>query len=253
MTTEVRPLGLSLWAMGPLPNALTPVVDATAGTVSALAFGALTALRRRRIFHPSGIAVEATLDIDGGGSTGAALFDERGRRRCVARFSRGAGTPEPLPDILGLALRVLDAPGPDTCQDFLFVTSGSAPLVRSALLPAQGYADRHYSSVLPYRVGERTVFIGARPLLSSGMSPRTFDELADALADARLRFVLEIAEPTGEWEPVGTVEFGRRLTEPEAEGLQFNVFNAADGIEPVGFLNTIRKKAYAGRQRARRG
>ena len=241
MTTEVRPLG-----------AFTPLVDATAGTVSALTFGLLSAIRRRRIFHPDGVAVEATLDIEGGASTGAALFDERGRRRCVARFSRGAGTPEPLPDILGLALRVLDAPGPDTCQDFLFVTSGAAPLVRSALVPAQGYADRHYSSVLPYRVGDRTVILGARPLLSSGMSPRTFDELSEALASARLRFVLEIAEPTGDWEPVGTIDFGRRLSDGEAEALQFNVFNAVDGIEPVGFLNTLRKKAYAGSQRARR-
>lgn len=241
MTSQPRPLG-----------AFTPVVDATAGTVSALTFGVLSAIRRRRIFHPVGVAVEATLDVDGGASTGAALLDERGRRRCVVRFSRGAGTPEPMPDILGLAIRVLDAPGPDACQDFLFVTSGSAPLVRSALLPALGYAERHYSSVLPYRVGDRTVFIGARPLLSSGMSPRTFDELSDALASARLRFVLEIAEPTGDWEQVGTVDFGRRLTEGEAEALQFNVFNTVEGIEPVGFLNTIRKKAYAGSQRARR-
>ena len=233
-------------------NALTSVIDHTAGTMSALTFGTLTALRRRRIFHPDGIAVEATLDIEGNASTGAALFDERGRRRCIARFSRGVGIPEPLPDILGLALRVLDAPGHDTCQDLLFVTSGAAPLVRNALLPAQGYADRHYSSLLPYRVGDRTVILGARPLLSSGLSPRTFDELSQALAAARLRFVLEIAEPRGEWEPVGTVEFGRRLSEGEAEGLQFNVFNAVDGIEPVGFLNTVRKKAYAGSQRARR-
>lgn len=240
MTTEVRPLG-----------GFTPIVDATAGTASALAFGALSAIRRRRIFHPTGIAVEATLDVHGGASTGAALFDERGRRRCVARFSRGAGVPEPLPDILGLALRVLDVPDAGEGQDLLFVTSGAAPFVRNALLPAQGYADRHYSSLLPYRVGDRTVIIGARPLLSSGMSPRTFDQLADALADARLRFVLEIADPRGDWEPVGTVEFGRRLTEREAEALQFNVFNAVDGIEPVGFLNTLRKKAYAGSQKGR--
>ena len=240
MTTDVRPLGR-----------LTPVVDATAGTVSALTFGALSAVRRRRIFHPVGIAVEATLDVDGSASTGAALFDERARRRCVARFSRGVGLREPMPDILGLAARVLDPPGDDGCQDFLLVTAGAAPLARSALLPAQGFADRHYSSVLPYRVGMRTALLGARPLLSSGASPRTFEGLSEALAAARLRFVLEIADPTGDWEPVGTIEFGRRLSEGEAEALQFNVFNVSDGIEPVGLLNTIRKKAYAGSQRAR--
>ena len=240
MTTDVRPLG-----------PFTPVVDATAGTISALAFGALSAVRRARIFHPIGIAVEATLDIDGGASTGAALFDERARRRCVVRFSRGVGVREPIPDILGLALRVLETPGESDCQDFLLVTSGAAPLVRSALIPALGYADRHYSSVLPYRVGDRTVLVGARPLLSSGVSPRTFDDLSDALAAARLRFVLEIADPTEDWEALGTLEFGRRLSEGEAEALQFNVFNAGEGIEPVGLLNTIRKKAYAGSQRAR--
>lgn len=230
---------------------LTPLLDATAGTASAVAFGALSALRRARVFHPDGIAVEATLDLEGKIHTGATLFDRPGRRRCVARFSRGIGTPEPLPDILGLALRVFDVGDGDGCQDLLFVTSGAAPLVRSALLPAQGYADRQYSSLLPYRVGARTVLIGARPLLSRGRSPRTFVELGEALADARLRFVLEIAEPAGDWEPMGTIDFGRTLSEQESESLQFNVFNNTDGIDPVGALNTIRRKAYAGSQRGR--
>ncbi|MFP5326900.1 MAG: hypothetical protein ACLGHT_05390 [Acidimicrobiia bacterium] len=238
--TNSRPLG-----------PLTPFIDATAGTASAVTFGALSALRRARAFHPSGIAVEATLDVEAKIHTGAPLFDRPGRRRCVVRFSRGAGMPEPLPDILGLALRVLDVGDGDRCQDFLLVTSGAAPLVRSALIPAQGYADRQYSSLLPYRVGTRTVLIGARPLLSGGRSPRTFAELGEALADARLRFVLEIAEPAGDWEPMGTIDFGRTLSEQESEALQFNVFNNTDGIDAVGVLNTIRRRAYEGSQRGR--
>lgn len=238
--------------MKPRPlGPLTPVIDLTAGTATAGVFGALSALRRRRIFHPDGIAVEATLDISAKAATGAPLFDEGARRRCITRFSRGVGVPEALPDILGLAVRVLDAGGPGECQDFLFVTSGEAPFVRSALLPARGYADRHYSSLLPYRIGTRTLLVGARPILTSGTSPRTFDDLAAALADARLRFVLEVAEPSGDWRTVGTLEFGRRLSQQEAESLQFNVFNAGAGIEPIGLLNTLRRKAYAASQATR--
>ena len=79
---------------------LTPAVEA-AGVSAAAVFGALSALRRRRIFHPVGAAYDATLLVHGGGR-GATLLDEPGRRRCIVRLSRAVGLREPLPDILGL-------------------------------------------------------------------------------------------------------------------------------------------------------
>lgn len=213
---------------------LTPVVEGV-GAGAAVLFGALSALRRRRIFHPVGAAFDATLVVHGG-SRGAALLDEPARRSCIVRLSRGIGLREPLPDILGLAVRVPDAYGPGAHQDLLMTTAGTVPVLRSVLGLSRFPERGHYSSVLPYRIGDDHGYVGARAL-GAGPSGR--------------RFALEVAPPLGDWAEVGVVELGRRWQDEGADALRFNPFFAGGGIEPVGVLQTLRRRAYAGSQAAR--
>jgi hypothetical protein len=215
-------------------GALTPVVEG-AGAVAAGVFGALSAARRRRIFHPVGTAYDATLVIHGG-SRGAALVDEPSRRACVVRLSRGLGLREPRPDILGLALRVPDLYGPGAHQDLLMTTAGSGPVLRSVLSVSRSPERGHYSSVLPYRIGDGYTYIGARPV-GPGPSGR--------------RFALEVAPPLGGWAEVGFVEMGAPWDQERSDALRFNPFFTGGGIEPVGVLQTLRRRAYAGSQAAR--
>ena len=77
-----------------------PPLKQIAGTI----FGALTGLRRRRIFHPEGAAFEARVRVDGAAVAGELGGIGAGWLRAIARFSRGAGLPQRLPDVLGLAL-----------------------------------------------------------------------------------------------------------------------------------------------------
>lgn len=232
--TTFRPLG-----------AATSVVEATAGTVSALVFGAASALRRARIFHPDGAAFRATVRVTEGTTT----VLPAGRHEAVVRFSRGIGLPEPAPDILGLAVRLVDLHGPGAHQDLLLVTSGDRPGARHALVPTRRYAHHRWSTVLPYRVGGRRVVFGARPI--SGPSPRDIDALREAAATGRLRFALEVAEPAGAWEEVGVIDIGDAVGPDAADALRFNPANTGGGIEPVGLLQTLRRRAYAGSQRGR--
>ena len=213
------------------------VADAAGGPGSAVAFGALSALRRRRIFHPTGTAYSATVDIDPADQLGVPLFDERARRRAIIRLSRGAGVPAPLPDVLGLAVRILDAHGAGDDQDLLMVSSGTAPGLRHALLPARKYGDAFYSSILPLRVAGRAVLVGAQATRSEEESPSIFD--------------LVCASPLGPWQPLGRIEVGLRLPDQQAEALQFNPFVTGGGIEPAGVLNALRRRAYAGSQGGR--
>ena len=213
---------------------LTPVVEG-AGAVAAGVFGLLSAARRRRIFHPVGTAYDATLVVHGG-SRGAALFDEPGRRPCVVRLSRGIGLREPRPDVLGLALRVPDAYGPGAHQDLLLATAGSGPVVRSVLGVARSADRGHYSSVLPYRIGDGHAYVGARPLAPGSSGPR---------------FALEVAPPLGSWAEVGIIELGAPWDEEASDALRFNPMATGGGIEPVGVLQTLRRRAYAGSQAAR--
>ncbi|MCI3949098.1 MAG: hypothetical protein K0R11_1032 [Acidimicrobiales bacterium] len=227
MAPEVPPARRSAGVM-------TPVAEG-AGAVAAALFGALSAVRRRRVFHPRGTAYDATLLVHGGGR-GAALLDEPARRPCVVRLSRGIGLREPLPDILGVALRVPDAYGPGAHQDLLMTTAGEGPVLRSVLGLARSPDRGHYSSVLPYRIGDDHAYVGARPVAPGPSGPR---------------FSLEVAPPLGDWQEVALLELGRPWDDAASDALRFNPFFTGGGIEPAGALQTLRRRAYAGSQAAR--
>ena len=232
----------------------TPAVDATAGVAAAALFGAASKIRRARVFHPDGAAFHATFVVDPGAEppTGAALFDQPGRRSAIVRLSRGAGVPEPLPDIFGFAMRVIDAHGPGLHQDLLVNTAGKG-LGRFVFVPRRGHGDGQYSSVLPYRVGEQLVLVGASALPGAWSgTPNRQHDLVSAAERGELAYCVEIAPLLGGWRSVATVELGSALTDDESEGLRFNpVENTGSGIAPVGFFQTLRRQAYRGSQAAR--
>ena len=101
------------------------------------AFRAASRLRGERAIHPRGRALVGTLTATGGAGTGVALLDSPGRYDVLVRVSRSAGLPELLPDVLGLAVRVLDAHGPGAHQDLLLDSTGPEPLLRRWPVPAR--------------------------------------------------------------------------------------------------------------------
>jgi hypothetical protein len=208
---------------------------------------ALAAVRRGKAFHPHGVVHDARLDITGApdAPAGAPLLSRRGEHRAIARFSRAVGLPRPIPDLLGLALRILQAHGDGRHQDFLLVTSADLPLVHHIFLPARDVQQRPYTSALPYRAGRDLFLVGALP---RGDSPRPggeteLDRLEAAAATGRLAFDLAVAPVAGRFRPVGTLRIGRRLG-PEVDALRFNPWNTGGGLQPAGWLNGARDRAY---------
>jgi hypothetical protein len=190
--------------------------------VAATAFGAGTALRGRRVFHPRGTTRTARVVVDGGADRGSSLLDRPAEHRGVVRLSRGAGLPRPLPDVDGLALRL---PG-------LGVGGGAVDLlVNSAwrYVFAPSVVAGTWSSVLPYRTGTgRVVLLGARP------RPGGFD--------------LVVASPTGRWSGWGRLELGAPT---EGERLRFRPTLGADDLQPVPLLRTLRAWSYDASQAVR--
>jgi hypothetical protein len=222
----------------------------TVAAVAGVAVGAVLALvaaaRRGKAVHPHGEVYAARLIVGGMPAAPAAqLLATAGEHAALVRFSRSLGLPRPLPDLLGMSIRVLDAYGRGLHQDFLLVSSADRPLLHHLFLPANDLQQRPYSSSLPFRAGTQRFIVGALPHEDS---PRPagdteLERVRIAAATGRLRFQLAVAAPMGRFTPVAELHVGPPLPAP-ADALRFRPLNAGGGLEPVGLLNSMRRYAY---------
>jgi len=148
-----------------LPPPVRAALDAAGWTVGSL-FEGLSRLRRSRALHPDGSLHEATVTIRSNEAAPAAatLLHTPSEHPALVRFSRGVGLPDALPDVLGLAVRLLDVHGRGRHQDFLLATSANAPVLQHLLVPAPGgFFGQLFSSLLLYRIGPKIRVVGAEP------------------------------------------------------------------------------------------
>ena len=246
-------------ARGDLAPPARAALDVSGRVVGAV-FAAVSRVRGGKAVHPDGVVHEGRLRIAGtlAAPAAAPLLREPAEHRAIVRFSRSVGLPRPIPDLLGISLRLPDVFGPGRHQDVMAVTSVDLPLAHHVFVPATDFQQRVYSSSLPYRSGARTYLLGFR---AAPGSPRPdgedeYDRLARAAQTGRLRFELCYAPVNGRFTPVAELRIGERLPQ-ELDATHFNPWNAGGGIEPTGFLNRLRDYAYPesqdGWERARRG
>jgi hypothetical protein len=174
------------------------------------------------------------------------------------RFSRGAGLPEPLPDALGVAVKLPDAYGPGNDQDLLLTSSTDRPLLRRLLFPATSFVHGTFSTALPYELGGKRVVLLLVPAHSGGGQSagagrrRGRGALAELNAAAGgLRFELRTASSLGPSQPVATLTTGHPLSPERTEALRFNPWTTGPGFRPAGWLNLLRDTAYKASQRGR--
>ncbi len=221
---------------------LTPAAQVGAGAV----FGTVARLLGQRSLHPAGVAFAATFVVEQPRLKHARLFARKTERPAYVRFSRGFGIPEPLPEILSVAVKVPDAYGPGRDQDLLMTATGDRPGLRHVFFWGRSHLGKRYSSVLPFRVGEQTMLLGARPRVAPALGGgRDLEELATVAAEGRLSFDLQVATPTGPWRTVARLDVGEQLGPEDEDALGFNSDNAGGGIAPLGFVNRLRGAAYA--------
>ncbi|MDQ3987323.1 MAG: hypothetical protein M3280_12605 [Actinomycetota bacterium] len=219
--------------------------------MSAATFAALAALRRNRVFHPVGEAYFGTLDLRTAGADILELRFLDGTHRVIVRFSRGAGVPEPVPDVLGLAIKIPAAGSGEIEQDLLLASSASAPGARNLLIPVRSFFRCTYSSILPYRAGVAQVLFGARAISSLRDRKGDFADLERAGVDGDLHFEILVARLTGAWVKIGSLSVQQHCDQETARALRFNPWNTNPELQPAGPLNTLRRSTYKASQRAR--
>ena len=239
-----------------LPSSATrPAVSAVAVSLGAL-FYAVGRLRRgrRKPLHPDGAVVAGTVHRDGTPSPwGAPWLDATGEHEATVRLSRSAGLPPPLPDVLGMALRVR-VDGRDA--DLLLSSTGRGRVGRFLLRPRTAPGRGIYTTLLPYRSPRGPVLIAAEPEQPRQLPPDPA-ELAEHLAAEPMRFALSCAAPQGPWQQFGTVEIGRQVGPPSTGAgvdapISFDpVLNPLPGLQMYDVVARIRARTYASARRAR--
>ena len=223
----------------------------TAGRAVAVPLGALARRRRGKPMHPRGVVLDAVLERTGGPTGwGVPWLAGTGAQPALVRLSRGAGLPQPLPDLLGLAVRLpgtADAEGP---VDLLLSTTGRGWLTRWVLAPRRD-AGATYSSLMGYRTVAGPVFLAALP--DPGAPPVTAEPgpIAAAARAGRLAFTLAAARGLGAWQPFARLRLLAPVPEVDPD-LRFDaVRNPPPGLVPDGPMARFRAPAYAAAQQGR--
>ena len=234
---------------------------AAAAPAVAAGFYLLAVLRSKRSLHPTGVGYRGWLVVgdDHPGRPEVPLFHPGTTQPALVRFSRGAGLPEPLPDALGVAVKLPGAYGPGKDQDLLLTSSIDRPLLRRLLFPATSFVRGAFSTALPYEMGGKRVVLLLVPAHTDGSQsagavrrggPGALAEL-DAAAAGGLRFELRTASSFGPSQPVATLTTGQPLPAEQTEALRFNPWTTGPGFRPAGWLNLLRDTAYNASQRGR--
>lgn len=245
--------------------ALRPEIRETIGRLGGALLAPLTAsvsaLRRARMFHPSGIVVRAEVH--------AIDRDPLGQRlagTALARLSSAWWKHGELPDVLGIALRFtqggsIDPRARERDQDLLFATIRRPWTMALAPFSTdhRDFLANDYYAVSPFRApgleGEIEFRIVPAHTVREGTSRR--DRLARAIARHDAVLVLQARgyrhalAPRGEpWRPIARIEL-RSVVAIDQDALRFDPFRDGRGIRPVGLIHSLRIATYAASQQAR--
>ncbi|WP_104524082.1 phosphodiesterase [Blastococcus atacamensis] len=211
-----------------------------AGKAVAVPLGAVARYRRGRAMHPRGAVFDGVLERHGSTPPiGVPWLDEVRRDAVVVRISRGAGLPAPLPDVLGLAIRLGGDRDP---VDLLLSSTGQGRWSRLVPVPRVD-AEGPYGSIMGFRSAVGTIRIAALPQ-TAGISSDP-EPVAEAAAEGRIDFTLAAAVGQGEWRPFARLR-STAARGPFDSALRFDaVLNAPPGLVADGPMAKFRAPAYA--------
>lgn len=219
-------------------------------------FNAAGALARRRggrpALHPEGILLTGRLHMPGHDTPwGVPWLDAPGVYPVTARWSRAVGLPGPLPDGLGLAVRVHDAGGSGRPLELLLTSSGSGRLARHLPFPRLYATTGPYATLLNYAVGGRHGVVAAFPERRIDRVPAGPGAVAAAVARAPMSFHLGFGTAAG-WQPLARLALERTVTADSQSSVAFDPYrNCLTGFRPIACLGALRVAAYAGSRAGR--
>lgn len=216
------------------PGAVGRGAAALGGAALGAVFGAVGRIRPTdKPLHPRGFQVTGTLHRHGSAHRwGVPWLDEPGSDPVLVRFSRAVGLPAPLPDILGLTVRVHGAGGDG---DLLLATTGRGRYSRMALVPQRDLAAG-YGSLMAYRTPSGPAWL-----------------LAECEDDAPVpqRIRLSAGDAAGTWWEFATIELASSAAALDPTISFDPVLNPLPGLELYPWERRLREGAYAAARSSR--
>ncbi|WP_458781348.1 SRPBCC family protein [Arthrobacter sp. D3-16] len=229
------------------PRGVAPAVTEAGGRAFAALFRLLKVVRPDRPIHPKGIGLSGELARTGtrGEPSGLDWLDAPGIDAVAARFSRSAGLPERLPDVLGLALRVTPSrsgasgkANDGVAGDVLFSSTGWKLPGRFLLQPRLDVSSATFTTLMPYRGRQGPVLLGLRTIsLPEG-----------SVTGGEWVLGLYWAKPAGPWRQCGELWL-RASPEPADTPLRFNPLeNQPPGTQTYDWTRRLRERSYQAAQ-----
>ncbi|MHA7144005.1 hypothetical protein ACX80U_04725 [Arthrobacter sp. TmT3-37] len=224
------------------------LASTTIGKGFEVLFRGIKHVRRHRPIHARGLRLDGDVVVhDHGLRSGIPWIDQPSTGPATARLSRSVGTPDGLPDIVGLAVRIHHpetAPAPSTFSDVLLSSTGWSFPARFALVPRLRTSRAPLTTMMPYRGEDGPVLLGARTLTPSGL-PSSLRAFQRALGAAPWQLGLYFATPRGPWQHFGTLTLRLDL-QGEEKDLRFDaVLHPLAGAGTYDWARRVREPSYA--------
>jgi hypothetical protein len=202
-----------------------------------------SALRHRRVFHPDGVLAEGSIERVAPDNTGLPVPSGS----IVARVSKALGVPGPLPDIIGLALRIVPQQDTNTDWDILLASAGSGSLGRVVgLRPVTSWAGPAMTSLVPLRYRDINWWLRARITTQIGGAGVSLASIRDQLDRGEIEVELDQARGASYFCPLARVTLTNVFTPQLGSDVSFDpVRHTAQGVElyPRWFAD-LRARAY---------
>jgi hypothetical protein len=229
------------------------LVSSAIGKGFEVLFRGIKHVRRHRPIHSRGLRLDGTVIVHRhGSSSGISWIDQPGEGAATARISRSVGTPDGLPDVVGLAVRFhhQDAgPTPSTFSDILLSSTGWSVPGRFVLVPRLSVSKAPLGTMMPYRGDVGPVVLGARTLRPAGL-PSSLRGFARSLGSSPWQLGLYFATPGGAWQHFGTLTL-QLNPDAEEKDLRFDaVLHPLAGAGTYDWARKVREPSYALSRRA---
>jgi hypothetical protein len=202
-----------------------------------------SAIRRARSFHPDGVIAEGSIERVAPAGEGLPIESSP----VVARVSKAVGTPGPLPDFIGLAVRITRRDATAKPWDILFVTAASGVLSRAvALRPALSWSQQTMTTLMPLRYQDANWWLRARIETEIGGVGLSLDGVAERVERGGIAITIDQARGARDFTRVAQVELTGVAHPWPGDDVSFDpVVNTGPGLQLYpGWLADLRGRAY---------